>query len=572
MSDLLITGGTVVDGTGAPAYAADVRVRGGVIAEIGPGLVADGEPVIDASDCLVAPGIIDTHTHLDGAMWWNPELDPLPAYGNTSMVFGNCGNSIAPLRGAQRDEIVDLLCFLEDLPVKAFEQEIPWSWETWPEYMDALRTRPTAVHVAGYLGHLALRTWVMGPDAWTRSATAEETSRMCEILDEGLAAGALGLSVNHFDKDRSLRLVPGYFADDAEFLALFRVVAAHSPATVQMITRFNDPTDSIADAERFGALVRASGVRAQYTGIPFNTRDDDRRDEWWELHDRLQSEGADMWPMVNCKPLAPFFGFERSLVFQRVPAWNEVINGPPESKLATLADTDWRARARMDWDNRTRSSLSRIDRPDEMILTISETGVGPLGISLQELTDRTDAHISDALADWVIANGVGSQMMGIPERLSEADVVRALRDPHTIFNINDSGAHLQLFSAAGEHLHMLTHYVRDAGLVSIEEGVHVLTGRTAEFFGLHDRGVIAEGRIGDLVVFRLDELELRDEERAYDVPHGTWRFTRGPAGFRATIAAGVPTWLHGAPTGARPGQVLRPVAAPLDGNAQMTAG
>jgi N-acyl-D-amino-acid deacylase len=280
---------------------------------------------------------------------------------------------------------------------------------------------------------------------------------MCEILDEGLAAGALGLSVNHFDKDRSLRLVPGYFADDAEFLALFRVVAAHSPATVQMITRFNDPTDSIADAERFGALVRASGVRAQYTGIPFNTRDDDRRDEWWELHDRLQSEGADMWPMVNCKPLAPFFGFERSLVFQRVPAWNEVINGPPESKLATLADTDWRTRARTDWDNRTRSSLSRIDRPDEMILTISETGVGPLGISLQELTDRTDAHISDALADWVIANGVGSQMMGIPERLSEADVVRALRDPHTIFNINDSGAHLQLFSAAGEHLHMLTH-------------------------------------------------------------------------------------------------------------------
>jgi N-acyl-D-amino-acid deacylase len=147
MSDLLITGGTVVDGTGAPAYAADVRVRGGVIAEIGPGLVADGEPVIDASGCLVAPGIIDTHTHLDGAMWWNPELDPLPAYGNTSMVFGNCGNSIAPLKGAQRDEIVDLLCFLEDLPVKAFEQEIPWSWETWPEYMDALRTRPTAVHV-----------------------------------------------------------------------------------------------------------------------------------------------------------------------------------------------------------------------------------------------------------------------------------------------------------------------------------------------------------------------------------------------------------------------------------------
>lgn len=560
MNDLLITGGTIVDGTGAPAFVADVRVRNGVIVELGQGLESEGEPIIDATGSFVAPGIIDTHTHLDGAMWWNPDLDPLPAYGNTSMVFGNCGNSIAPLDGDQRDEIVDLLCFLEDLPLKAFAEEIPWSWTSWPEYMDALRTRPTSVHVAGYLGHLALRTWVMGADAWTRAATSTEIDAMCDVLDEALASGALGLSVNHFDRDRSLRLVPGYFADDAEYLALFRVVARHRPATVQMILRFNDPELSIADAERFGGFVRESGVRAQYTGIPFNRRDDDRRPEWWHLHERLLSEGADMWSMVNCKPLAPFFGFESSLVFQRVPAWNEVINGPVEAKLPTLADPEWRDRARADWDARTRSSLSRIDRPHEMILTISETGAGPLGISLQDLADQTGLHISDALAEWVIANGLGSQMMGIPESLSEPDIVRAIRDPHMVFNINDSGAHLQLFAAAGEHLHMLTHYVRDTGLVSIEEGIHAITGRTAEFFGLTDRGVLAVGRVADIVIFRLDELELRPEERAYDVPHGTWRFTRAPAGFRATIAAGVPTWIDGASTGARPGQVLQPVS------------
>lgn len=561
MNDLLLTGGTVVDGTGAPAFAADVRVRDGRIVEIGPDLVADDEPVLDATGCIVAPGIIDTHTHLDGAMWWNPELDPLPAYGNTSMVFGNCGNSIAPLAaGPQRDEIVDLLCFLEDLPVPAFEHEIPWDWETWPQYMEAMRAQPTAVHVAGYLGHVALRTYVMGPDAWTRAATTEEIDRMCAVLAEGLATGALGLSINHFDRDRTLRPVPGFLADDEEYRALFAVVAAHPPATVQMILRFNDPADSIADAKRFAALLAGTGIRTQYTGIPFNVRDDDRRDEWWQVHAEMRASGADMWPMVNCKPLAPFFGFERSLVFQRVAAWNEVINGPDELKIPTLSDPEWRARARTDWDNRTRSSLSRLERPDEMILTISETGVGPLGISLADLVERTGQHISDALADWVVANGIGSQMMGVPERLSEADIVRAARDPHALFNINDSGAHLQLFAAAGEHLHMLTHYVRDTGLLTIEEGVHVLTGRTADFFGLSDRGRIELGTVADLIVFRLDELELRDEERAYDVPHGTWRFTRAPAGFRATIVAGVPTWLDGAPTGARPGGVLRPIA------------
>ena len=562
MGDLLITGGTVVDGTGAPGLRADVRVRDGRIIAIAPDLTSEGEPVIDATGCLVAPGIIDTHTHLDGAMWWNPELDPLPAYGNTSMVFGNCGNSIAPLApGAQRDEIVDLLCFLEDLPLTAFEREIPWTWETWPEYMDALRTRPTAVHVAGYLGHLALRTYVMGADAWTRAATAEEIDSMCAVLDDGLASGALGLSINHFDRDRTLRLVPGYFADDAEYLALFRVVARHRPATVQMILRFNDPVDSIADARRFGRLVAEAGVRAQYTGIPFNVRDDGRRDEWWAVHEELRASGADMWPMVNCKPLAPFFGFERSIVFQRVAAWNEAINLPTEAKMAMLADPEWRARARDDWDNRTRSSLSRIDRPDEMILTISETGVGPVDISLTDLVERTGLHISDALADWVLANGEGSQMMGIPERLSEVDIARAARDPHTLFNINDSGAHLQLFAASGEHLHLLTHYVRDTGLLSVEEAVHALTGRTAAFFGLTDRGTVEVGKIADLIVFRLDEIELRAEERAYDVPHGTWRFTRAPAGLRATIAGGEPTWLDGRATGARPGTVLSPVRA-----------
>ena len=559
MGDLIIRGGTVVDGTGAPGYAADVRVRDGVIAEVGPRLAVDGETEIDAGGACVIPGIIDNHTHLDGAMWWDTGLDPLPASGNTSMVFGNCGNSIAPLAGAQRDEIVDLLCFLEDLPLEAFHRLVPWTWERWPDYVAALEGQPTSVHAGGYVGHLSLRTYVMGPEAWERAATPDEVQRMCAILDEGLAVGALGLSLNFFDRDRQLRLVPGFFAEDDELLALFHVVARHRPATVQCITRFNDREHDVADAQRMARLLKAAGVRGQWPGIPMNVRDADHRPALWDAHHRIQAEGADLWPVVAFKPLAPFFSFERSIVFQRVPAWNEWVNGPADGKLALLADPAWRDRARTDWDNRTRSSLSRIDRPHEMILTESETGVGPVGISLAEYAEQRDLHISDALAEWVLANGVASLMVGIPEQLDEADMVRALREPRTLPNINDSGAHQQLFAAAGEHVYLLSHYVRDAGLLSIEEAVHYLTGRPAEFFGLHDRGVIAPGKVADLAVFALDEIELGRETRRDDVPYGTWRLVREPAGFRATIAAGEPTWLDGAATDARPGRLLRPV-------------
>ena len=291
----------------------------------------------------------------------------------------------------------------------------------------------------------------------------------------------------------------------------------------------------------------------QWPGIPTDVLDRGRRADAWDFQRRMWAEGTDLWPNVVFKPLEPFFSFERSIVFQRIPAWNELLNGPHDRKLATLADLAWRDRARHDWDDRPKSTTARVDRPHTLLFAISETGAGPLGISLADHAERLGLHVSDALAEWLLANGINSSLVGTPDELDEPDVVALLRSSSTLTNINDSGAHLQLFCGAGQNVYLLTHYVRDTGQLEIEEAVHALTGRSADFLGLHDRGVIEPGRLGDLAVFGLDEIEMRPEIRAHDVPHGTWRLTRPPAGFRATVVRGTPTWLDGAATGARPG-------------------
>jgi N-acyl-D-aspartate/D-glutamate deacylase len=574
MSGILIKGGTVVDGTKAPAFQADVRVRDGIIAEVGPGLTpTPGERIVDAAGCYVTPGFIEAHTHYDATIWWQAELDPLPGYGVTTAVIGNCGFGAAPVHDdmAVRLEMVKIFTFFEEIPSKPFLTDLPWDWKTWPEYRRSMEKRvKTSVNLAAFVGHIPLRLAVMGMDAWNRAATEGEIREMARQLEEAVQAGALGLSSNFMDHDSEDRPVPSLMADDAELTALMEVLSRYPNTSFQLILdTFFHMENAPKTMERIATLSEGMPVRVQFVGagalINFQSR---IRDDMWRLIEKYRAEGRDFWPSYSHVPVTTVLNFFTSSSFAQANdyVWHEVILTPTvEGKLALLNDPAWRERARDSWDNKA-FKQSLVCNPHQLQLLQSETGAGPLGITLKDLAEQTGQHPSDALADWVIANGVDSIVHREPHPMSEELTLRMIQDEQTVGGLSDAGAHGQMLCGGGENILYFTEMVRDRGLLSIEEAVYVQTGKMADYFNFDDRGIIRVGARADIAVFNLAEVERRPMHRIYDVPTGeerkSWRFTRDAAPMRLTLVAGEPTFENGAFTGVLPGRMISP-GAPL---------
>ena len=568
MSDILIRNGTVVDGTGAKPFAADVRITGGVISEVGPGLESRGEREFDASGCHVSPGFIESHTHYDASMWWQPDLDPLPGYGATTMILGNCGFSMAPLHKskAARDEVMWIFSFFEDIPLQPFKEHVSWDWNTWSEYRASFEKRlKVPLNYASFVGHIPLRLAAMGIEAWDRAATPEEIAVMADLLDDALAAGALGLSDNMHDHDGNDRPVPSLLADDAEFLALFDVMDRYPHTCYQVIVdtfmRMNGP----ANLKRLEKLLTGRKIRVQIAGgIPTLFFQAGILPEMQKSIQSMRDAGIDVWPgYAHVSPSSTLSLF-KSLIFAQSNdyVWHEVVLAETQDeKRRLLSDPEWRARARESWDTQAWDH-SPLKNPQDLYLLDSENGTGPIGGTLLAYAESRGQHRSDAMADWILENGTMSTVHMAPFPKDEALTVALMRDPKTVGNISDAGAHLQMLCGGGENALLLTQYVRDEKSLSLEEAIHVMTGKIAEHFFLHDRGVIAPGKRGDICVFNFDEVQRRQMEKAWDMPDGkggtTWRFTRQAMPARLTLVNGVPTFENGAYTGAKPGQFLTP--------------
>lgn len=572
---ILIKGGTVVDGSGAPAYPADVRVSEGRITEIGPDLpTSQGERVVDAAGCYVAPGFIETHNHWDGGVWWSPNLEPLPAYGATTSINGNCGFSLAPAPQTEEDRqnVIDIFNYFEDIPEEPMRQIVPWDWTKWSEYKASMEAKVRLpLNFCSFCGHIPMRLSVMGQDAWKRAATPQEIEKMCELLDDALSAGAMGLSSNYLDYDKYERPLPSQLADDAEFEALLGVLARYPGATFQVILDYFMRMTANDMLERFGRLAKAAGVTMQWAGMPSLEYMKPQLDRAEELHEQFKAEGLPIYTAFNVISPTSVINFGRTLVFGQNgnPVWQDLVNMPGwDAKAALLADSEWRAKARESWDNQFAHSILHV--PEANLLRESESGYGPTGVTLADYMEQAGFdHASDALAEWVLNNGQESTILKKSWDKNEEILNKLLEDSHSLANVTDAGAHGKLFCGAGYSAFLLTDYVRDRKVISIEQGVHMLTGRLSSFFGLHDRGIIEVGKVADITVFDLDEIEMRPEKKIWDVWDGTggrtYRYTRDPAPMRLTLVNGEPTFDNGEFTGRYPGNFVGPEQA--SGNA-----
>ncbi len=555
--DVLVRGGTVVDGTGGPARKADVRVRHGTIVELAPGLRPDGEVEIDAAGAVVAPGFIDNHTHFDFQLFWDPFADPMPQHGVTTVLIGNCSLSLCPVRRENVARLVDAFCFIEDMPAASVQAGVPWQWETYAQYRDAVGRGGLGVDVAALVGHTPLRMYVMGDEAWDRQATAGERAAMAAELDMALRDGALGLSTSFFDRDAQGRPVPSRLADDAELVELFDVVARHTGRLVEFIPDVLGP-DPMADLRRLGALA-GNRVRLTWNGLFHLEYAPEVSEHYLGVNRRLVEEGVRIWPQFSPRTLDFRVDWDQSMLFMGMPAWNRYVGARGQEKWDLLADHRWHDQARADWDlaDNAMFPFRRLDRVRFVEVTRPERE-GWLGRTLADLAAERQSHPSDALAGWLTENDLrpGVVVTGIGNGDPEA-VGHLLASPEVIVGASDAGAHVQMQCPPGDTTLLLTRHVRDRHDLDLPTAVHALTGRQAEVLALADRGVVGVGRRGDLVVFALDELDWAPESFVADLPAGMRRLRRPAGGYRATVLAGVITQKEGQLTGQRPGRVLR---------------
>ena len=566
MHDLVIRGGTVVDGTGAAPFEADVAVQAGRIVEVGR-VAGRGVEEIDAKGLLVTPGFVDIHTHYDAQASWSERLISSSINGVTTALIGNCGVGFAPCRPERREMLVKLMEGVEDLPEVVLTEGLPWTWESFPDYMDFLASRRYDTDIAAMVTHAPLRVHVMGERAEAHAeATAEECAEMARLAAEGLAAGAVGISTSRALAHRTLdgRHIPTLGAPEAELEALAGALRAHGSGWLQVISDFDDPAE-----EEFARLRRVAAVAGR--PLTFSLLQRESKPGFWrwllERTTEANAAGVPMFGQVMGRPVGLMFGFELSQhPFLTRPSYVEVAGLPFAERIAALRDPARRARILSEQTDDAALKV-RLNNWDKIFPLGDPPEYEPPPERSVAAMAAARGMTAEALCYDLMLERDGRAILNRP-LLNYADGdLTAIREmmthPHTLMGLGDGGAHVGYICDASCMTHMLVHWARDrvrGPKLPVEQAVKRISRDNAAAMGLGDRGVVAVGRKADLNVIDFGRLRMRAPEMQYDLPAGGKRLVQRAEGYVATVLTGAVTYRDGEATGALPGRLVRGTA------------
>ena len=562
MVEYVIRGGTVVDGTGSPPRRADVGVRDGQVVAVGT-VDEKGAQELDADGLMVAPGIVDPHTHYDAQLFWDPSASPSNLHGVTTVIGGNCGFTLAPLDPSDADYVRRMMAKVEGMPLAALEQGVPWGWTSFDEYLASLEGN-LGVNAGFLVGHCALRRKVMGAERATEVATDAEIEAMRELLAESIAAGGLGFSSSqsrtHSDGDNNP--ITSRYADRREMLAFCEEVGAHEGTTLEYITSGCLDAFSEEEVDLMVAMSVTASRPLNWNLLTVDGRAPDKMEHQLAASTAAAKAGGRIVALTMPTLVPMNMSFRNHCALFLIPGWGEVMGLPVPERIAKLRDPE----VRRQLDDRAHAKEAGVFRRlagwGNYIIgdTYSEANRGLEGRDVGEIAAERGGGAFDTLLDIVIADDLRTVLWPKPtDRDDESWALRAKawEDPRAMVGGSDAGAHLDRMCGSNYPTAFLGDCLRDRQLVPVERAVQMMTEQPAGLFGLRDRGRVAEGMRADLLVFDPECVGSEAARLVHDLPGGTPRLFAESTGVVRVLVNGVETVVDGKPTGAVPGTLLR---------------
>jgi len=556
--DMLIRNARICDGLGGPLVTGDVAITNGRIAEIGQ-ISGTAAETVDARGLVLAPGIVDSHTHYDAQVTWDPWVDPSARHGVTTVVIGNCGFTIAPCRAADRELTMQNLVRVEGMSLDALKEGTNWEFESFSEFMDVIESGGTGVNVAAFVGHSSVRTYVMGDDAPVREANDDEIARMRKIVLDAMSAGAVGFSTStSISHNGAFGPMPSRLAGEQEITELVSALG-DAGRGVFMLTK--GPASTIPYLE---SLAEISGRPVLIAALLHNsTRPEATFDDLASIA-QARTRGHELWGQVSCCPLTTEFTLENPYPLEGIDSWKPAMLAEANDVAGILAAPDFRKRVKDDLKTAMATRLFNGEWDKVRVVeAVSDAYRSLEGQTIAQIAKSQSKDPLDCMLDISIDENLKTLFVAELLNSDEEAVGKMLKDPNSLITLSDAGAHLTFFCDAGFGLRLLGHWVRDRKLMPLETAIAQLTSVPADIFGITDRGRIAPGAWADLMLFDPDSVDRSSARRAFDMPAGSYRLTTDPVGLEAVWVNGERVVTGGELVDAksRPGKLLREFSA-----------